>query len=245
MPVHPTPRLRNQLLGRLAPGDLALVQPHLEPVHLAAGEVLQEPGQPLERVWFPEEGLASVVAVSGGGERIEVAVAGREGMIGVGAIHGARRARHQALVQVGGRARALPAAVLARAMRESSSFEAFMLRYLDVALVQVAHTALAHGRYTISERLARWLLMCRDRLDGDDLPVTHDTLALVLGVRRPGVTNALHVLEGVGIVRATRGNVRILDRARLEEEAGDCYGLPEACHAELFGPAPPPASDAA
>jgi CRP-like cAMP-binding protein len=130
-------------------------------------------------------------------------------------------------------------------MRESPGLHAFMMRYLDVALVQVAHTALGHGRYTISERLCRWLLMCHDRLDGDDLPVTHDVLALVLGVRRPGVTNALHILEGVGIVKAKRGNVRILDRARLEDEAGDCYGLPEACHAELFGPAAALASNAA
>jgi CRP-like cAMP-binding protein len=217
----------------------------MEPVHLATGDTPLEPGRPLERVWFLEEGLASVMAVSRGGERIEVALVGREGMIGAGAIHGTPEGRHQVLMQVGGQAHALPAATLARAMRESPGLHAFMMRYLDVALVQVAHTALGHGRYTISERLCRWLLMCHDRLDGDDLPVTHDVLALVLGVRRPGVTNALHILEGVGIVKAKRGNVRILDRARLEDEAGDCYGLPEACHAELFGPAAALASNAA
>ena len=99
----------------------------------------------------------------------------------------------------------------------------------------MAHTALANGRYTIQERLARWLLMRHDRLDGDDLPLTHEFLSLMLGVRRSGVTEALHVLEGVAIVKTNRGRVAVLRRDKLEEIAGACYGLPEREYRRLIG----------
>jgi CRP-like cAMP-binding protein len=102
-------------------------------------------------------------------------------------------------------------------------------------MIQTSHSALANGRYTIQERLARWLLMCLDRMDGDDLPLTHEFLSLMLGVRRSGVTEALHVLEGVNIVKAGRGTIRVLNRERLEEIAGGCYGLPEAEYNKLIG----------
>jgi CRP-like cAMP-binding protein len=101
-------------------------------------------------------------------------------------------------------------------------------------MIQTAQSALANGRYTIQERLARWLLMCHDRLEGDDLPITHEFLSLMLGVRRSGVTEALHVLEGVQIVRTKRGRVHILDRGRLEDLASGSYGLSEAEYARLI-----------
>ncbi len=102
-------------------------------------------------------------------------------------------------------------------------------------MIQTAHSALANGRYTIQERLARWLLMCHDRLGKDDLPLTHEFLSLMLGIRRSGVTEALHALEGVQIVKAGRGHIHLRDRLRLEEIAGGCYGVPEAEYAKLIG----------
>jgi CRP-like cAMP-binding protein len=120
-------------------------------------------------------------------------------------------------------------------MEASPSLKALLLRWVQVLMIQTAQSALANGRYTIQERLARWLLMCHDRLDGDDLPLTHEFLSLMLGVRRSGVTEALHVLEGVKIVRTSRGRIHILDREKLEEIAGDCYGLSEAEYAKLIG----------
>jgi CRP-like cAMP-binding protein len=102
------------------------------------------------------------------------------------------------------------------------------LKFAYAHLVQVTHSALANGRFTVEQRLARWLLMAHDRVDGDDVPLTHDFLAMMLGVRRPGVTNALHVLEGTRAIRSIRSHVLIRDRGRLEEIAGDCYGLPES-----------------
>ena len=109
------------------------------------------------------------------------------------------------------------------------------LRYVHSCEVQLAHSALANGRYNMQERLARWLLMCQDRLGGDNLPLTHEFLALMLGVRRSGVTNELHILEGIHAIKATRGNVRVIDRERLEEVAGGCYGLPEREYERLIG----------
>ena len=109
------------------------------------------------------------------------------------------------------------------------------LRYVHSCEVQLAHSALANGRYNMQERLARWLLMCHDRLGGDNLPLTHEFLALMLGVRRSGVTNELHILEGIHAIKATRGNVRVVDRERLEEVAGGCYGLPEREYERLIG----------
>jgi CRP-like cAMP-binding protein len=121
------------------------------------------------------------------------------------------------------------------ALDTSPALKALLLRWVHVSMIQTAQSALANGRYTIQERLARWLLMCHDRMDGDDLPLTHEFLSLMLGVRRSGVTEALHVLEGVDIVKAGRGTIRVLNRERLEEIAGGCYGLPEAEYNKLIG----------
>jgi hypothetical protein len=111
-----------------------------------------------------------------------------------------------------------------------------LLRYVHVFDVQVAHTALSHGSYGLEARLARWLLMCHDRLDGNDLPLVHEFLALMLGVRRAGVTETMHLLEGVHAIKATRGLITVLDRDKLEEAAGESYGVPEAELEKLIGP---------
>ena len=109
------------------------------------------------------------------------------------------------------------------------------MRYAESTVIQMAHTALANGRHTLTQRLARWLLMSQDRLERDEIPLTHEFLSLMLGVRRPGVTEALHLLEGEHIVKAVRGSVTILDRAKLEAVASDSYGTPEAEYARLIG----------
>jgi len=109
-----------------------------------------------------------------------------------------------------------------------------LLRFVQAFTVQVAQTALSNGSYTLEERLARWLLMCHDRVDGDVLSTTHEFLSIMLGVRRPGVTEALHILEGAHVIRAERGLVTVLDRAKLEQVAGESYGVAEAEYARLM-----------
>jgi CRP-like cAMP-binding protein len=223
----------------MTPDDFARLQPHLQPLQLNLKAVIVEPNAPIEHVHFIESGLASVVAVTSDGERAEVGHIGREGMSPLSVIHGVDRSPNLTFLQAPGIAMRMPAEALREALDATPSLRALLLRYAQAFLVQVEHTALANGRYTIQERLARWLLMCHDRLDTDDLPMTHEFLALMLGVRRPGVTEAIHLLEGAQIVRGRRGHVQVLDRAGLEEIAGGCYGVPEREYERLLGPARP------
>jgi CRP-like cAMP-binding protein len=239
---HPTlvgqPRasgIRNRLLRTLSADDLSRLQRHLEPVPLRRGDVMTEPNQPIEQVYFPEDAISSVVATTRGGRRIEVGIFGREGMSGTPLLLGSDRTPHECFAQVPGSALRIGADDLTRAIRQSPSLHQLLLRYVEAFNVQVAHTALSHGSYTLEERLARWLLMCHDRLDGDDLPLVHEFLALMLGVRRSGVTVAVQTLEGAGMIKARRGVIRVLNRETLEEAAGGSYGVPEAEYRRLIG----------
>jgi CRP-like cAMP-binding protein len=227
--------VRNRLLAVMSPDDFARLQPYLQPIILNVKDVLVEPNTAIEHVYFMEEGLASVVAVSRDGEKIEVGHEGREGLSGKSVLHGVDRTPNETFIQVAGSALRMRAHDLRNAMEQSSTLRSLMLRFTQYSDIQVTHSALANGRYTIQQRLARWLLMSHDRIDGDDLPLTHEFLSLMLGVRRSGVTEALHLLEGVHIVEARRGHIRVLNRAKLEEIAGGCYGVPEAEYKRLIG----------
>ena len=227
--------VHNRLLRAMSAEDFARLTPHFEPVTLSLKQVLVEPNQPIEHVHFMEDGLASVVAISTDNERLEVGHIGREGMTGEPVILLIDQTPHQTFIQVAGSGLRMRAEDLAAAMGASPSLNVLLLRWVQALMIQTAQSALANGRYTIQERLARWLLMCHDRLDGDDLPLTHEFLSLMLGVRRSGVTEALHVLEGVRIVKTSRGRIHLLDRGRLEEIAGGCHGLAEAEYGRLIG----------
>ena len=235
MPRQRQSNFNNRLLAALSPEDFARFEPHLEPIRLAVKDDLVLPDVPIAHVHFMETGLASIVAATPDGERAEVGHVGREGMTGLSVVHGAGSSSNHAFIQVAGSALRVRSEVVREAFDASATVRGVLLRYAQCLLVQVEQAALANGRYSIQERLARWLLMCQDRLDGDDLPLTHEFLALMLGVRRPGVTEAIHLLEGVQIVSARRGHVKVLDRARLEEVAGGCYGVPEREYERLLG----------
>ena len=227
--------VRNLLLRAMSPDEFARLTPHLEPVTLSLKQVLVEANQPIEHVYFIEEGLASVVAISPDNERLEVGHIGREGMTGEPVILLVNHTPLHTFIQVAGSGLRMRAEDLSAAMEASPSLKALLLRWVQALMIQTAQSTLANGRYTIQERLARWLLMCHDRLDRDDLPLTHEFLSLMLGVRRSGVTEALHVLEGVQIVKTGRGRIHLLDRERLEDIAGGCYGLSEAEYTKLIG----------
>jgi CRP-like cAMP-binding protein len=230
-----TSAVRNRLLRAMSPDDFSHLKPHLEPVILSVKDVLVEANQPIVHVYFMEEGLASVVAISPDNERLEVGHIGREGMTGEPVILTVDQTPHQTFIQVAGSGLRMRAEDLSAAMEASPSLKALLLRWVQALLIQTAQSTLANGRYTIQERLARWLLMCHDRMDDDDLPLTHEFLSLMLGVRRSGVTEALHVLEGVKVVKTSRGHIHLLDRERLEDIAGGCYGLSESEYAKLIG----------
>jgi CRP-like cAMP-binding protein len=227
----------NRLLASLSSEDIATLQPHLEPVPLAVRQVLIEPNTAIEHIYFPEAGMASVTNNSSGG-KIEVGVVGREGMVGLPIVLGIDQTPYEHFMQIAGHGWRIAVQDLEQAMAESSSLHRQLLRYAQASHVQVSETAFANANSDVEARLARWLLMCHDRVEGDDIPLTHEFIAMMLGVRRPGVTVALHVLEGMQVIRAKRGVVTVLDREKLEELADEAYGLSEAEYTRLIGTEP-------
>jgi CRP-like cAMP-binding protein len=225
---------QNRLLQALSADDFGLLQPHLTPVSLPVRHMMQAPDRPIEAIVFPESGMGSILAGSDS-QQIEVGIFGREGMSGVPVLLGSDRSSEEAFVQIAGHGLRMPAEALRQAMRESMSLQQLLLRYAQSMMTQTSHTAFANGRGKVEERLARWLLMSHDRVDGDEVPLTHEFLALMLGVRRAGVTETLHVLEGRGAIRTTRGRIVVADRRLLEESAAGLYGVPEAEYRRLIG----------
>lgn len=232
---HPQPSFsRNRLLSILPSADFDRLRPDFQRLSLGFRQVLERPNEPIEHVYFLEPGVGSIVAVTTGGDRLEVGIFGPEGMSGLAVVQGSDRSPHETFVQVPAEAIRIAASALTQAFDESPSLRRILLRYAQAFAIQVAYTALANGRYSIDERLARWLLMCHDRVDSDTFPITHDFLALMLGVRRAGVTTALQSLEGSGVIKSLRGRLEILDREQLIKLAGGSYGTPEAEYERLM-----------
>jgi len=225
----------NRLLRALPEQAFAALRPHLTALDLPLRYVLTEANEPNEFVYFIESGLGSVVATSSDDERIEVGHVGREGLGGYHVVLMTDRTPNRTFMQTPGTGLSVPVPAFLDILDGHKAARDLFLRYVHSCEVQLAHSALANGRYNMQERLARWLLMCHDRLDGDHLLLTHEFLALMLGVRRSGVTNELHILEGIHAIKATRGNIQVIDRDRLEEVAGGCYGLPEREYERLIG----------
>lgn len=207
----------------------------LERVELTQGSFLERADQPVEDVYFPVSGLVSVVATGPEGHSVEAGLVGCEGLTGHMLLLGGTQSVHDMVVQIPGESWRLKASALQAALRRDEVLRDRLLRYMQSVMIQLSHSALAYGRAVIEIRLARWLLMCRDRVGQDDLALTHEFLALMLGVRRSGVTVALHKLEGLQMVRSMRGRVVIRDRAGLEEMARGFYGAPEAHYERLLG----------
>lgn len=228
-------RQRNRVLQSLSPEDLDLLQPHLEPMPLAFRKRLQSPNRSIKAVYFPESGIASVVAVGGGARRqAEVAIVGREGMTGLPVVFGAGRSPCEVFMQVEGAGQCIAADNLRAAIEASPTLLKSLLLYAHVFAVQSGYTALANAQGDLKERLARWLLMAQDRIERDELVLTHEFLSLMLGVRRAGVTIALQHFERVGVLETARGAITVQDRAGLEECANGLYGAPEAEFERLF-----------
>jgi CRP-like cAMP-binding protein len=227
MPQINQAQVRNRLLRALSEDSFAALLPHMEAVDLPLRHVLVEAGEPTAHVCFIESGLASVVASNKENEDIELGHIGREGMSGTHVLLKTLVTPNRTFMQVAGSGIQVPIEALDTALEEHPGSRDLLLRYVHTTEIQLAHSALANGRYTMHERMARWLLMCHDRLDGDHLPLTHEFLSLMLGVRRSGVTNEIHIIEGMHAIKATRGNIQVIDRKKLEEIARDSYGAPE------------------
>ena len=229
-------QLRNSILSHLSADDYGLLADHLEPCRCEAREVLIGPDLPIAYVYFLESGVASVIAHLGEGGQAEGGLIGREGVVHPAAVLGADRIPYVVQMMIADAAHRIDRGRFADAIRASASLRDTLLLFAQAYAVQASSTTLANAVRLTEQRLARWLLMYRDRSKSDDLPLTHDFMAAVLSVRRPSVTNALHVLEGYHLLRSERGCVTIRDRAALEQFAGDIYGKPEAEYRRLLWP---------
>jgi len=230
-----TDPIPNRLLAALGSASRSAMLAKAERVDLPVRLTLVEPNASTPFVYFPEQGLASVVATSeSGAEQIEVGHLGWEGMSGLHLVLEADQTPNHTFMQVAGSGLRVPADHLVGLLRSDEALRTHLLRFVQTYQIQLAHSALANGRYTIPHRLARWLLMCHDRLRTDDMRLTHEFLALMLGVRRSGVTNEIHVLEGEHAIRATRATIRVLDREKLVAMAAGCYGVPEREYERLI-----------
>ncbi|SFH26449.1 cAMP-binding domain of CRP or a regulatory subunit of cAMP-dependent protein kinases [Palleronia marisminoris] len=233
---------QNNILATLSSDDRALIEPCLEFSEFHHGMVLQESGKAEEQVFFFSDGVGSMIAIDQAGRRIEAGLFGREGMSGIAVVMGGTSTHLETVVQIAGRGCAISADDLRTLFAQSSTLRDHLLLYIHAQFVQTSQTALSNGRGRLEERLARWLLMCHDRMDGDRLELTHDFLAVMLGVRRAGVTVGTHLLEGKGLIQAKRGEITVLDRDGLEDEAKGSYGVAEAEYERLLGRPKPEAA---
>jgi CRP-like cAMP-binding protein len=212
----------NLILSRLSRADLRLLEPNLEAVDLPVRKQLTARNKRVEHVYFPDSGIASIVA--NGDTELEIGIIGREGMTGASVVLGDDTAApHQTYMQVAGKGQRLTARNLRTALEESISLHKALLLYVHALMRQTTDTALSNGRHKIEERLARWLLMADDRLDDHEIPLTHEFLGVMLGTARPGVTIALKELARRGWITHHRGVVTIIDRDGLKKSSNGAY----------------------
>ena len=216
---------KNRLLAAVPPDELGRFFASSQPVLLAHKQVLYEAGASIDHLYFIEQGVASVLTSMADGATIEVGMIGVEGVVGVPALLGGETSAQQVIVQVPGNALRIGAAAGRVAVEESASFRRLVLRYTVDFLNLSAQTAACNRLHTIEQRCARWLLMAHDRLQGDVIPMTHDFLASMLGVRRAGVTETVGELQRSGLIRNHRGQVTVVDRDGLEAAACECYRI--------------------
>lgn len=220
-------QFRNNLLLRMSPHDRGRMALHLEFVTLPRGLSLAEPGMAVDFTYFLENGIGSVVVASTSEPRAEIGLFGREGLIPTSAVSGVPSSPYHVFMQVSGSGHRIANVYLQAAMAESVPLRNLLARYLHSASVQVAYTAFSNATQQIEARLARWLLMCHDRSETDDIALTHEFIGVMLAVRRQSVTTTLHVLEGKHLISASRAFITIRNRAGLRTLAGDTYGRPE------------------
>jgi CRP-like cAMP-binding protein len=216
---------RNRLLLALPNRVLKQLMPEFEYVHCPSGQVLMDADSSLDYVFFPHSGVISMAAVYANGNAIEMATIGREGCSGVQALLGARMSSVRLLVQIPGSSAKLSRAAYARALASMPSFRTLMYDYVEAFLEQVMVSVACNGAHSLKERLARWLLMMRDRADENALPITQDILAQMLGAQRPSITNAAWELERAGLIARGHRQVTIIDRRGLIRASCECYKL--------------------
>jgi CRP-like cAMP-binding protein len=222
---HSKGQIANRILRSLPSSEYKAMQPHLELVRLPMGRIVQESGQKMDHVFFPNHGVLSMLTVLDNGDLVEIATVGNEGMADLSVFLGLKVSHSRLLVQVPGDALRIEREAFLDFVSRSERLRILLGRFMVAMFVLVSQSAACNRLHTIEERAARWLLMTHDRVDSDTFPITHDFLASMLGVRRPSVTLAAGMLQKAGFISYSRGRMTILDRAGLEASACECYAI--------------------
>jgi CRP-like cAMP-binding protein len=225
------PPIQNQLLAALPAKDYKRLLPHLEPVRLPFMEVLYESGDAIEHVYFPNDGLLSLLVVMKDRTLREIGVIGREGMLGVAVALGMKATPNRALIQLPGSAMRMKADTLRDELKRGGALQDVLQHYAHSLFTQVSQSAACASAHTLNKRLSRWLVMTHDHAPGDEFEMKHEFLAMMLGATRSVVTRAAGLLQDEKIIRYTRGQMTILDRSRLEATACECYAVVKAEYA--------------
>jgi CRP-like cAMP-binding protein len=218
-------RNRNHLLAVLPEAEWARIAPHIVPVNLSLGQVLYESGGRLNHVYFPATSIISLLNVMEDGASAEIAIVGDEGLIGIALFMGGETMPNRAVVQSAGRACRLDARILKEEFHRADPVQRLLLRYTQALITQMAQTAVCNRHHSIDQQLCRWLLLSLDRLPSNELTMTQELIANMLGVRRAGVTEAAMKLQDAGLIRYSHGHIEVLDRPELEKRVCECYGV--------------------
>ena len=224
MVMHRNPK-KNQLLAALPAEDWKRWEPHLEYVDLPLGKVLYEPGDELEHVFFPTNAIISLLYVMENGASAEIAVVGLEGLLGISLFMGGQSTPSRAVVQCAGEGFQLPAAMIQSEFNSSHPVMHLLLRYTQALITQMAQTAVCNRHHSLDQQLCRWLLLSMDRISGNELTMTQELIANMLGVRREGVTEGAVKLQRAGLIRYSRGHITMVDRKGLEARSCECYAV--------------------
>jgi CRP-like cAMP-binding protein len=225
---------RNVILSRLSPECLERLRSHLHPLELPVKLVIFQPNQPIEHAYFVETGMISVVSTMADGKSIEVGTIGREGVAGAVVLLGAKTVPHQYFVQMAGHGFRVDVTVLKNAAKDDEEFQDLILRGQVAFHTQTMQSAACNGLHSVTQRCCRWILMSQDRVNGDNVPLTHEFLALMLGVRRASVTDVLRPIQDRGWIHSNHGTIVILNREGLESGSCECYGIVTEQQKELL-----------
>jgi CRP-like cAMP-binding protein len=229
--------VENLLLGGMARVELERILPHLQFRELPLGTVLHEPNEAIEHLYFPATGIVSLVQHLEDGNAGEIGVVGREGAVGLGLVLASGSQPNRAVIQSDCTAWLLPAELVANELAANSTLGVCLLRFTQALMTQIQQTALCNRHHTIDQQLCRWILLSLDRLPGEELTMTQDLIARMLGVRREGVTQAAGKLQRDGLIRYARGHIEVLDRKGIEDRCCECYGAVRDEYERLLGPA--------
>jgi CRP-like cAMP-binding protein len=225
MTIYSSAIVENQLLAALKPEDYQRLIPHLEVVSLTAKQILFQPGDRITHVYFPLEAIISLVSVMEDGSTVEVALIGKEGLVGAPTIIGDGITSYQAIVQIAGSALRFNSELFKTELNHSPSLQERLLIYLQALFVQVAQGAVCNRLHTIDQRLARWLLTVQDGIQTNEFYLTQEFIAEMIGIRRSSVTVAAGTLQQAGMIQYSRGRITILDREKLESATCECYRM--------------------